>query len=123
MMGDMLKLCDKVREIAYAIHVYHGNGYLEKVYENAMAIELRKLGLDVRQQQSVKVYYEGEVVGDYFADLIVDGNVIVELKAVSRLDSSHEVQLVNYLKATRIEVGLALNFGRKMEVRRRIFDR
>jgi len=88
-----------------------------------MAIELRKLGLDVRQQQSVKVYYEGEVVGDYFADLIVDGNVIVELKAVSRLDSSHEVQLVNYLKATRIEVGLALNFGRKMEVRRRIFDR
>jgi len=85
-------------------------------------IELTKLGLPVEQQQSIQVFYEGQVVGEYAADLVIDGKVIVELKAVSALDKAHEVQLVNYLKATGIEVGLLLNFGRKMEIKRRIFD-
>jgi len=113
---------DKVIGAAYKVYNALGFGFLEKVYENAMVIELTKLGLPVEQQQSIQVFYEGQVVGEYAADLVIDGKVIVELKAVSALDKAHEVQLVNYLKATGIEVGLLLNFGRKMEIKRRIFD-
>jgi len=99
-----------------------GHGFLEKVYENAMAIEARKMGLKVEQQMSVKVFYGEDVIGEYFADLAVNDKVIVELKVAQRLASEHESQLMNYLKATRYEVGLLLNFGIKPEFRRRIMD-
>ena len=114
---------EKIIKAGYKVYNTLGSGFLEKVYENALAIEVRKLGLPVEQQRVVKVFYEGAVVGDYLADLIVDGKVLVELKAVSTVDKIHEVQLVNYLKATGIEVGLLINFGKKIEIRRRICDR
>jgi GxxExxY protein len=106
----------------YTVYNTLGYGFLEKVYRNALAIELRKLGLDVIPEARITVYYDGEVVGEYFADLSVAGVVIVELKAVKRLLSEHEAQLLNYLKATSYEVGLLLNFGPKPEIRRKAFD-
>ncbi|MCP4422016.1 MAG: GxxExxY protein [Chloroflexi bacterium] len=99
-----------------------GYGFLEKVYENAMAYELQQSGLTVVKQQKIDVYYNGIVMGEYFADLIVDDKVIVELKAASQLVSQHEAQLLNYLRATQYEVGLLLNFGPKATHRRRAFD-
>jgi GxxExxY protein len=104
--------------------VYHtlGYGFLEKVYRGAMAIELRRLGLDVIQEARITVYYDREVVGEYFADLLVAGAVIVELKAVKRVLPEHEAQLLNYLKATPYEVGLLFNFGPKPEIKRKAFD-
>ncbi|MBA7535236.1 hypothetical protein ES705_27489 [subsurface metagenome] len=98
-----------------------GYGFLEKVYENAMAIELIKMGCNVRQQQNIKVYYETEQVGDYYADLLIDDLVIIELKAAESLCEEHEAQLINYLKATKMEIGLLLNFGKKAEFKRKIF--
>ena len=94
---------------------------MEKVYENAMVIELIEMGCNVRQQQNIKVYYETEEVGDYYADLLIDDLVIVELKVTESLCEEHEAQLINYLKATKIEVGLLLNFGKKAEFKRKIF--
>jgi GxxExxY protein len=104
-------------------HVYNalGYGFLEKVYENAMLRTLQKWGIEVAQQVPIKVYFEGEEVGEYFADLIVAGCVIIELKAAEGLVSAHEAQLLNYLKATNIEVGLLLNFGEKPQFRRKVF--
>ena len=104
-------------------HVYNtlGYGFLEKVYENALAVTLRKWGLDVVQQQQITVYFETERVGEYFADLLVVERVIVEIKAAESLCAAHEAQLLNYLKATEIEVGLLLNFGPKAQVKRKIF--
>lgn len=93
---------------------------MEKVYENALAIKLRKTGLEVEQQSPLKIYFEDELVGEYFADLLVDGKVILELKAVTELSKIHEVQLVNYLKATEIRVGLLINFGEKIKIIRRV---
>ncbi len=89
-----------------------GYGFLEKVYERAMMIELKKVELISERQTPVKVYYDNHEIGDYFADIIVNNKVIVELKAVENICPAHEVQLVNYLKATEIEVGLLLNFGK-----------
>ena len=106
----------------YTVYNTLGYGFLEKVYRNALAIELRKLGLDVIPEARIIVYYDGEVVGEYFADLLVAGTVIVELKAVKRLLPEHEAQLLNYLKATPYEVGLLLNFGPKPEIKRKAFD-
>jgi GxxExxY protein len=106
----------------YAVYNALGYGFLEKLYQNALAIELRKLGLDVIQEARIAVYYDGEVIGEYFADLLVAGTVIVELKAVKRLMEEHEAQLLNYLKATPYEVGLLLNFGPKPEIKRKAFD-
>lgn len=99
-----------------------GYGFSEKVYQNALALELQKLGVQVKLQQPLKVYYEGIEVGEYFADIIVNDVVILELKAVQRLLPEHEAQLLNYLKATNIEVGLLLNFGPKAETKRKTYD-
>ena len=99
-----------------------GYGFLEKVYENAMALELRRMGLQVVQQQRIAVYYGMETVGEYFADLVVEDKVIVELKATRALAEEHEAQLLNYLRATPYEVGLLLNFGPKPEFIRKAFD-
>jgi GxxExxY protein len=106
----------------YTVYNTLGYGFLEKVYSNALAIELRKLGLEVVQEARIAVYYERELVGEYSADLLVGGVVIVELKAAKRLLEEHEAQLLNYLKATPYEVGLMLNFGPKPEFKRKAFD-
>lgn len=111
----------KIIKAFYEVNNTLGFGFLEKVYENAMVIELGKMGCKVLQQKNIKVYYEDEEVGDYYADLLVDDLVIVELKASESLCEEHEAQLINYLKATKIEVGLLLNFGKKAEFRRKIF--
>ena len=105
----------------YTVHNELGYGFLEKVYEKAMMIELKKYGLSSVNQQPINVYYEEEVVGQYFADIIVKGKVIVELKALSKLAEQHEAQLINYLKATDKEVGLLLNFGRIPKFKRKVF--
>jgi GxxExxY protein len=102
----------------YNVYNTLGHGFLEKVYENALVIELRNIGLSVAQQVSVKVFYKGDQVGDYYADIVVDGLVILELKAAESLKNEHFAQLTNYLKATDKEVGLLLNFGEKPEFKR-----
>jgi GxxExxY protein len=104
-------------------HVYNtlGYGFLEKVYENALVLTLRKWGLSVGRQVPIRVYFEDELVGEYFADIIVGGCVILELKTAEGIDPAHEAQLINYLRATDIEVGLLLNFGPKAEFRRKVF--
>lgn len=100
-----------------------GYGFLEKVYEKALSIELRKAELQIEVQFPIKVYYQNELVGEYFTDIIVNDSVIIELKAIESLHNIHGNQLVNYLKATGIEVGLLLNFGPKPEIRRKIFTK
>ena len=104
---------------AYKVHNTLGSGYLEKVYENAMLIELRKRGLVVQSQFPIAVYYEGELVGEYAADLFVENLVIIELKAVENLHPRHEAQLVNYLTGTGKDIGLLINFGSSVEVKRK----
>jgi len=105
----------------YKVYNTLGYGFLEKVYENALAHELAKQGFQVRQQMPIRVHYDGHLVGEYFADLVVENCVIVELKAAESLRPEHAAQLLNYLKATEIEVGLLLNFGPKPEFARKIF--
>jgi len=116
------EITDKIIKAFYTVNNTLGYGFLEKVYENSMAIELRKLGCKVKKQQNINVYYDEEQVGDYYADLLVDDLVIVELKVAKNLCEDHEFQLINYLKATRAEVGLLMNFGKKAEFKRKIFS-
>jgi GxxExxY protein len=111
-MKGIRELCDLVRKTSYAIHVYHGHGHLEKVYENALAHRLGKAGLDVRQQHPIMVFDEdGTTIGEYFADLIVEETLIVELKACRALADEHTAQILGYLKSSRKEHGLLINFG------------
>lgn len=114
-------ITDLIIKAFYNVYNTLGYGFLEKVYENAMMIELRKLGLTARRQVPIKVFYEAEIVGEYFADIIVEENIILELKAAENLREEHECQLINYLKATEIEVGLLLNFGKKPQFKRKIY--
>ncbi|MCB0278284.1 MAG: GxxExxY protein [Calditrichaeota bacterium] len=107
----------------YTVYNSLGYGFLEKVYENSMILELTRQGLNASGQKKVNVFYQGQIVGEYFADIIVNDSVIIELKAIQELSQAHEAQLINYLRATRIELGLLLNFGPKPEIRRKIFDR
>jgi len=116
------ELTDKIIGCMYDVYNKLGYGFLEKVYENALIIKLRQLGLEVVQQAPVNVYFEGSLVGEYIADLIVDGRVIIEVKAVSALSQIHEVQLVNYLKGTGMQVGLLVNFGEKLKIVRRVLS-
>jgi GxxExxY protein len=120
--GKHADLTKKIIGAFYKVYNTLGYGFSEKVYENALAHELRKLGLEVEQQARIVVYYEGEVVGEYQADLVVNDVVIVELKAARQLADEHEAQLLNYLKATPIEVGLLLNFGPKADIKRKVYD-
>jgi len=115
-------ITDRIIRGFYNVYNELGHGFLEKVYENAMKIELESLGLAVTGQLPITVYYKGHEVGEYFADLCVEGAVIVELKAAEALTEAHEAQLTNYLKATGNEVGLLFNFGPKPEFTRRIFQ-
>ena len=106
----------------YSVYNQLGCGFLERVYENALAVELSEMGLRVVCQMPLTVWFKGHIVGEYVADIVVENAVLVELKACEALTVEHEAQLVNYLKATSFEVGLLLNFGRKPEVRRRVYS-
>jgi len=101
------ELTGKIRQAAFYVHNYFGNGFLEKVYENALAYRLKQLGIECKQQVPLKVYFEGDVVvGEFFADLVVDDKIIIELKTVEALQKVHYAQLKNYLKATGFRLGL-----------------
>jgi len=115
-------LTDKIISAFYKVYNNLGYGFLEKVYENSLLIELRKMNLECQQQCPIKVYYNAEIVGEYFSDILVEGKVILELKAAEFLCEEHEYQLLNYLRATDIEVGLLLNFGKKPGISRKIFS-
>ena len=115
-------LTDLIIKAFYAVYNTLGYGFLEKVYENAMVIELRKLGLKVIPQARIIVHYDGQEVGEYSADLLVEDAVIVELKATRAVAPQNEAQLLNYLKATVHEVGLLLNFGPKPQIKRKVYD-
>jgi GxxExxY protein len=119
-LQDIKSLCAHVRQTAYDIHVYHGHGHLEKVYENALAHRLRKAGLRIGQQSPVRVFDEdGTLIGDYYADLLVEGALIVELKAAKALANEHLAQVLGYLKSSRLEHALLINFGSyKFEIRK-----
>ena len=115
-------LTEKIIKVFYKVYNKLGYGFLEKVYENAMMIEMRKEGIPAVSQYAIKVYYENNIVGEYFADILVADKVIVEIKAARNIAVENEAQLLNYLKATDIEVGLLLNFGPKPEIKRKVFD-
>jgi len=115
------QITEKIIKSYFKVYNTLGYGFLEKVYENAMAIELRKNVLEVKCQHPITVLYESEIVGEYFADIIVNGIVVIELKAVKEISEEEECQLINYLKATNIELGLLLNFGKEAEYKRKVF--
>lgn len=117
------ELTERIIKEAYYVYNKLGYGFLEKVYENALFIRLKNTGFNVSQQYPVNVYFENELVGEYFADILIEEKVILELKAIEKLIAIHEVQLVNYLKATKIEVGLLINFGPKIEIKRKVFTK
>ncbi|NUO78524.1 GxxExxY protein [candidate division KSB1 bacterium] len=124
-MGSEYKhsaLTELIINAFYNVYNTLGYGFLEKVYANAMLIELHRLGLNARKEFSIRIYYQDELVGEYFADLLVSDLIIVELKAVQALAEEHEAQLLNYLKSTRYEVGLLLNFGPKPQIKRKAYD-
>lgn len=116
------ELTSEIIAAFYKVYNTLGFGFLEKVYENALKYKLEKMRFKVDKQKPITVYYDDLTVGEYFADLIVENKVIIELKAAETLIEEHELQLINYLKATDIEVGLLLNFGKKPEIRRKIFS-
>lgn len=116
------ELTQKIILIFYRVYNKLGYGFLENVYENAMMIEFRRESIPAVAQSPIKVLYNNEIIGEYYADLLVDNKVIVEIKAVRRLADEHEAQVLNYLKATDIEVGLLLNFGPKPDIKRKAFD-
>lgn len=115
------ELSGKIIKAYYTVYNELGYGFLEKVYENALLLELRSMNLFCSKQQPIKVYYNAQNVGEYYADIIVNDSIIIELKAAEGLSEEHELQLVNYLKATEIEVGLLLNFGKTPQFKRKIF--
>ncbi len=104
-------LTEKIRQATFEVHQYFGSGFLEKVYENTLKYKLEQLGMHVYQQYPIPVYFNSIKVGEYFADLIVENKIIIELKAISNLDRIHMAQVKNYLKATKIKLGLLINFG------------
>ena len=116
------ELTEKIIKAFYKVYNTLGYGFLEKVYENALLLELKNMDLHALSQEPIKVLYDGVIIGEYFADVLVDGKVILEIKAAKTLLNEHESQLLNYLKATNIEVGLLLNFGPKPEIKRKAFN-
>ena len=116
---DVNNLTHKVIGFAFKIHNTLGAGFIESVYENALKIELNKIGITALQQQELEVFYEGQVVGQFRPDLWIPKILIIEVKALQSLSRAHEVQLVNYLTATQIDNGLLINFGASVEVKRK----
>jgi GxxExxY protein len=120
---ELNRITETVIGCVYTVSNSLGVGFLEKVYENALAIEIRKTGLNVSQQTPISVFYDGSVVGEFYTDLLVDEKVILELKASRSLDDSHTAQCMNYLKATGLKVCLLINFGKpKAEIKRVVLD-
>ena len=122
-MNELLHkdLSNRIIKCYYTVYNTLGYGFLEKVYEHALLIELAKNGIFAEKQKQIKVYYDNQIVGEYFADIVVENSIIIELKATESLVPEHELQLINYLKATKLEVGILFNFGKKPEFRRKIF--
>ncbi|NMA64606.1 MAG: GxxExxY protein [Syntrophomonadaceae bacterium] len=118
-----VKLTEQIIGCAYKVHSKLGTGFMEKIYENALMVELNNAGLSAQQQYPIKVYYDEIIIGDHLADIVVEDKVVIELKAVNQLVRAHEVQLVNYLKATNLEVGLLINFGDKLTVKRKVLSK
>jgi len=117
------EITEKIIGCAYIVYNKMGYGFLESVYEKCLLIELHKAGLKAESQQAITVYYENQIVGDFVADIVIEGTIILELKSVRRLAKVHEAQLVNYLVATGKPLGLLLNFGeQKVEVKRKVKD-
>ena len=116
------EITDIILKSFYEVYNELGEGFLESVYESALNMVLTEYGLSVERQKDISVFFRGKEVGDFKADLIVNQKVILELKAVSAFNPAHEAQLINYLKATNIEVGLLLNFGKKPEFKRFVYD-
>ena len=111
-MKTINHICDLARETSFAIHQYHRHGHLEKIYENALAHRLGKAGLNVQKQHPIQVFDEdGTILGDFYADLIIEGRIVVELKAVKSIADEHVAQLLGYLRSSRMEHGLLINFG------------
>jgi GxxExxY protein len=121
---DVKQLCDTIRETSFEIHRYHRNGHLEKIYENALFHRLRKKGVKVEQQHPLSVYDEdGTPLGDFYADLFVNGKLIVELKACQAIANEHIAQLLGYLRASRMEHGLLINFGApKLQIKKYVLN-
>lgn len=115
-------LTDLILKAFYKVYNTLGYGFLEKVYANSLLVELEKMGLAAKSQHPITVLYDHKTVGEYFADVVIQDTVIVEIKATKTLTIEHEAQLLNYLKATDFEVGLLLNFGPKPEFKRKAFD-
>ena len=115
------ELTGQIIQCAYAVHNTLGFGFLEAVYQNALLIELEKNSLKAVKETPIKVSYNGQIVGDYVADILVEDKIILELKSVKELHPVHEAQLTNYLKATGLEVGLLINFGESVEIKRKVF--
>ncbi|MBW1919647.1 MAG: GxxExxY protein [Deltaproteobacteria bacterium] len=114
-------LTAQIIQCAYKVHNKLGFGFLESVYQNALLIELEKTGLKAEKEVPIKVFYDERIVGDYVADIIVEDKVILELKSVKELHPAHSAQLLNYLKATGMEVGLLINFSESVEIKRKVF--
>jgi len=114
-----IELTEQIINCAFEVHKILGAGFLEKVYLNAMLEELKSRGLKAESQRGITVRYKDNIVGEYFADIVVEDVIIIELKALDKLNDLHELQLKNYLKATGIEVGLLINFGKSVEVKRK----
>jgi GxxExxY protein len=117
------EITSKIIKCAYTVHKNLGFGFLENVYQNALMIELANADLYAEKEKKIQVLYNGQVVGDYVADIVVEKKIICELKSTKEINPAHEAQLVNYLKATGLEVGLLINFGEQVRVKRKIFDK
>lgn len=115
-------LTGQIIKLFYKVYNALGFGFLEKIYHNALLKELRKAGLIVETKKAINVFYEGEIVGEFEADLVVENKVIIEIKAKETLIEAHETQLINYLRATDIEIGLLLNFGKQPQLKRKFFS-
>lgn len=120
--GRYSELTGRILGAFFELHKELGFGFSEKIYETALEVLLTELGLIVERQKDLFVYFHGRIIGEYKADMVINGVVLLEIKSVERLIDAHDAQLLNYLKATEIEVGLLLNFGRQAEFRRKIYD-
>lgn len=116
------ELTERIIGVFFEVYNELGHGFLESVYEEAMALALFQSGLRIERQAPLPVWFRGQRIGDFFADLVVEQSVILELKASSGIDSAHEAQLLHYLRSTEMEVGLLLNFGPKAQFKRMIFE-
>ena len=120
--GKHSDLSDKIIKVFYEIHNELGYGFSERVYQKAFGIALRQIGLKVEEQLPIKIYFRGQEIGEYFADMVVNDVILIELKAVGQIVEEHEAQLLNYLKSTKIEVGYVMNFGKSAVFKRKVFD-